>query len=183
MQVGVDSKAVADAWQRIEKKHGDKLAALFVSVDESKGKALAFAGAAAVLRLFGLGRRLFGSSSLGDNTRPKPKDLQVLQKLALIGVQGAIAMMVFVPAAYFPAAARRATTDMLLERHALSPRPIPTDHLFRLVAATCIHAYVVHRCARSHISQAACQRVGQLCLDAAGRQGRRQAHTGTGPGR
>jgi alanyl-tRNA synthetase len=43
-QVGVDSKAVADAWSRIEKKHGDKLAALFVSVDEQKGKALAFAG-------------------------------------------------------------------------------------------------------------------------------------------
>jgi hypothetical protein len=44
LQVGVDPKAVADAWMRIEKKHGDKLAALFVSVDESKGKALAYAG-------------------------------------------------------------------------------------------------------------------------------------------
>ena len=44
VQVGVDTKAVADAWTRIEKKHGDKLAALFVSVDESKGKALAYAG-------------------------------------------------------------------------------------------------------------------------------------------
>jgi hypothetical protein len=43
-QVGVDTKAVADAWTRIEKKHGDKLAALFVSVDEGKGKALAYAG-------------------------------------------------------------------------------------------------------------------------------------------
>jgi hypothetical protein len=29
---------------RIEKKHGDKLAALFISVDEGKGKALAYAG-------------------------------------------------------------------------------------------------------------------------------------------
>lgn len=45
MQVGVDPKAVADAWTRIEQKHGDKLAALFVSVDEQKGKALAYAGA------------------------------------------------------------------------------------------------------------------------------------------
>lgn len=43
-QVGVDPKAVSDAWTGIEKKHGDKVAALFVSVDETKGKALAYAG-------------------------------------------------------------------------------------------------------------------------------------------
>lgn len=44
MQVGVDTKAVTEAWSVIEKKHGDKVAALFVSVDEGKGKALAYAG-------------------------------------------------------------------------------------------------------------------------------------------
>lgn len=44
VQVGVDTKAVSDAWSVIEKKHGDKVAALFVSVDDTKGKALAYAG-------------------------------------------------------------------------------------------------------------------------------------------
>jgi hypothetical protein len=43
-QVGVDVKAVQEAWARIEKQHGDKLAALFVSLDQDKGKALAMAG-------------------------------------------------------------------------------------------------------------------------------------------
>lgn len=45
MQVGTDSKAVSDAWGLVEKKHGDKLAGLFVSVDGDKGRALAYAGA------------------------------------------------------------------------------------------------------------------------------------------
>ncbi len=43
-QVGTDSKAVSDAWAQIEKKHGEAVAALFVSVDADKGKALAYAG-------------------------------------------------------------------------------------------------------------------------------------------
>lgn len=45
-QVGVDTKAVQEAWTGIAKKHGDKLAALFVSVDADKGRALALAGGA-----------------------------------------------------------------------------------------------------------------------------------------
>lgn len=44
LQVGTDSKAVSDAWAQVEKKHGDKLAGLFVSVDAEKGRALAYAG-------------------------------------------------------------------------------------------------------------------------------------------
>jgi hypothetical protein len=44
LQVGTDSKAVSDAWSLVEKKHGDKVAGLFVSVDADKGRALAYAG-------------------------------------------------------------------------------------------------------------------------------------------
>eukprot|EP00775_Hariotina_reticulata_P008612 gene8612-8793_t len=45
LHVGVDPKAVSEAWSGIQKKHGDAApAALFVSVDEDKGKALALAG-------------------------------------------------------------------------------------------------------------------------------------------
>jgi hypothetical protein len=40
---------------RIEKKHGDKLAALFVSVDEGKGKALAYAGGSCLRAALGGG--------------------------------------------------------------------------------------------------------------------------------
>eukprot|EP00878_Enallax_costatus_P015464 GHUV01016198.1.p1 GENE.GHUV01016198.1~~GHUV01016198.1.p1 ORF type:complete len:245 (+),score=117.92 GHUV01016198.1:1379-2113(+) len=49
LQVGVDPKAVTEAWGVIEKKHGDKVAALFVSVDEVEGKALAYAGVPAAV--------------------------------------------------------------------------------------------------------------------------------------
>jgi hypothetical protein len=45
VQVGTDSKAVSDAWSLVEKKHGAKVAGLFVSVDADKGRALAYAGA------------------------------------------------------------------------------------------------------------------------------------------
>jgi hypothetical protein len=45
VQIGVDPKAVSEAWNGIQKKHGEAApAALFVSVDEDKGKALALAG-------------------------------------------------------------------------------------------------------------------------------------------
>uniref|UniRef100_A0A383VXA1 Alanine--tRNA ligase n=1 Tax=Tetradesmus obliquus TaxID=3088 RepID=A0A383VXA1_TETOB len=49
LQVGTDSKAVSDAWGLVEKKHGDKLAGLFVSVDGDKGRALAYAGVPAAV--------------------------------------------------------------------------------------------------------------------------------------
>jgi hypothetical protein len=51
LQVGTDSKAVSDAWSLVEKKHGDKVAGLFVSVDADKGRALAYAGGAWLNRL------------------------------------------------------------------------------------------------------------------------------------
>jgi hypothetical protein len=43
-QVGADAKAVSDAYAAVEKQHGDAVAALFVTVDAEKGKAIAYAG-------------------------------------------------------------------------------------------------------------------------------------------
>lgn len=44
VDVGIDAKALTEAWNAITGKHGDNLCALLVSVDDEKQKVLAYAG-------------------------------------------------------------------------------------------------------------------------------------------
>ena len=47
--MGLDPKALTEAWNAITAKHGEAVCALLVSVDDDKGKVLAYAGVPAGL--------------------------------------------------------------------------------------------------------------------------------------